>query len=285
VRNNIFELLEKDFDVAQEIKTIWQLFIKKNNISIPNEFDVYNDLVSILDFVNSYSFANWKSRSRCASPLDMMNRLGINDRFIDELRTFSDKVLLVLEFIINMIVRCEIAIKENSEFEVDNEYRILNENINIFIEHFGYEKYYFEDNERVVIIEKNPAAISAAEISEPETAKNIIQYNHYTLKGNIEAKKLILISFANEIEPQRNELEKLNSSLSDDLFFMFNNMNLRHNNVEPNDKNYKPYVANMDKNTLESWYDETYQMVLLAKLLLDNVARMSNIKTLKKNIV
>jgi hypothetical protein len=62
-------------------------------------------------------------------------------------------------------------------------------------------------------------------------------------------------------------------------------MNLRHNNIEPSDKNYRPFVAKMDKNTLEYWYDETYQMILLAKLLLDNVARTSNIKVLKKNVM
>jgi len=61
-------------------------------------------------------------------------------------------------------------------------------------------------------------------------------------------------------------------------------MNLRHNNVEPNDKNYKPFIATMDNNTLESWYDEIYQMILLAKLLLDNVTRTAKIKELKKNI-
>jgi len=40
----------------------------------------------------------------------------------------------------------------------------------------------------------------------------------------------------------------------------------------------------MDKTTLESWYDETYQMILLAKLLLDNITRTTNIKALKNNI-
>jgi hypothetical protein len=283
VRRNIFELLSGNFDVAYEIKAIWRLFTRDVFISIPNEYDLPDDLLSILDFVNSYSFMSWKSRNRSVSPLDMMNRLGIDDHFVDELSFFSDKMLLVLEFIINMLARCGIAIKK-LHFKVNNEYQILNENIVTFIEHFGYKTYSFNEEEQVVIIEKNPAAISAAEISEPGIAKKIIQYNHYTLKGNIKEKKAILIALANEIEPQKKELDKVNSPLSDDLFFLFNNMNIRHNNVEPNDKNYRPFVANMDKNTLESCYDEIYQMILLAKLLLDNVKRTSDIKALKKNI-
>jgi hypothetical protein len=284
VRKNIFELLSEDFDAAYEIKTIWRLFTKDVRINIPDEYGLYiKGTMSIMDFVNSYSFANWKSRNRCVSPLDMMNRIGIDDLFVDDLSHFSDKVLLVFEFIINMLVRCEIA-NEKLSYTINKEYRILNENIVTFIEHFGYETYSYKEEERIILIEKNPSAISAAEISEPEIAKKIIQYNHYTLKGDIEAKKEILITLANEVEPRRKELEKVNSSFSDDLFFMFNNMNIRHNNVELNDKNYKSFIATMDKNTLESWYDEIYQMILLAKLLLDNVVRTSNIKILKNNI-
>jgi len=284
MRKNIFEILSEDFDVEQEIRTIWQLFIREVKVYIPDEYGLYiKETVSIMDFVNSYSFANWKSRNRCVSPLDMMNRIGIDDCFVNNLSHFSDKVLLVFEFIINILARCEIA-KKKLNYTINKEYRILNENIVTFIEHFGYEMYSYKEEERIILIEKNSAAISAAEISEPEIAKKIIQYNHYALKGDIEAKKAILLALANEVEPQRKELDKVNSLLSEDLFFMLNNMNLRHNNVEPNDKNYKPFIATMDKNTLESWYDETYQMILLAKLLLDNVTRTVNIKALKNNI-
>ena len=285
MRRNIFEILSKDFNIAYEIKTIWQLFRYDVEIMIPDNalFETYQS-INILSFVDAYIFKYWKSRNRCISPLDMMNRLGINERNTMNIDRFSNEAIIVLEFIENMIKQCDIAMK-NFRFDSSDNYKILKENITTFLDHFGYEKYYFEDQEQVIIIEKNSAAISAAEISEPEIAKKIIQYNHYTLKGDIEAKKEILITLSNEVEPQRKELEKVNKSFSDDLFFMFNNMNLRHNNKEPSNKYYKSFIATMDNNALESWYDETYQMILLAKLLLDNVARMARIKILKKNIL
>ena len=40
----------------------------------------------------------------------------------------------------------------------------------------------------------------------------------------------------------------------------------------------------MDKEALENWYDELYQMVLLAFLLLDNVERTGKVKELKGKI-
>ena len=281
MRKNIFDILSENFDITQEIKIIWQLFERGTSIFIKNNpvYDTYSEY-SILGCVNAYTFNNWKSRNRCISPQDMMERLGINENIIMNINNISDKLLMFLEFIVNMIMRCDIAIKQE-RCTTSNNYQILKENINVFIEHFGFTMHYFNDTEQVVIIEKNPSAISAAEISEPEICKRIIQYNHYTLKGNIDAKKDIIIALANEIEPQRKELGKINSSIESDLFFMLNNMNIRHNNIEPKNTNHKSFVAKMSESVLEHWYDEVYQLILLAKLLLDNVKRQNEIKALK----
>lgn len=47
------------------------------------------------------------------------------------------------------------------------------------------------------------------------------------------------------------------------------------------DKNYKEIVAKMTQDELEGWYDETYQMCLLAFLELDNVERTKKVAELK----
>jgi hypothetical protein len=275
-RKNIFEQLSGNFDTAHEIKLIWDLFTNKIYVRVNNN-------MSILDCVDTYSFKNWKSRGRCASPQDMMGRLGIDARMSVVPDKSSGKMFVILEFILNMIKRCDIILKNRLYFASAN-YKILKENINLFLEHFGHTTHYFEDDEQVIIIEKEPAAISAAEISEPEIAKRIIQYNHYALKGDIETKKDILLALANEIEPKREDLKHINGFFESDLFFMFNNLNLRHNNIDPNDKNYKPFIAGMNKNDLELLYDDTYQIILLAKLLLDNKERKNRIETLKRNL-
>lgn len=62
---------------------------------------------------------------------------------------------------------------------------------------------------------------------------------------------------------------------------MLNNLNIRHNNKSKKDKNYKEYVAKMKKNKLEEWYDELYQMMLLAMLELEQVERNQKINELK----
>ena len=62
-------------------------------------------------------------------------------------------------------------------------------------------------------------------------------------------------------------------------------MNIRHNNVDPDLKGkYKAYVARMPNDELEKWYDETYQMCLLAFLQLENLARKVEFDELKAEI-
>ena len=74
--------------------------------------------------------------------------------------------------------------------------------------------------------------------------------------------------------------------MKDDLFFLFNNLNLRHNNVDPSNKGkYKRIVSELDKGELEHWYDETYQMCLLAFMELEQVERKKAFDEFKTQIV
>ena len=86
---------------------------------------------------------------------------------------------------------------------------------------------------------------------------------------------------ADQLEPRRVELAAINKELANNVFFMFNNMNIRHNNSTEGDKNYREVVAKMTQDELENWYDETYQLCLLAFLELDNVERTKKVSQLK----
>lgn len=87
-----------------------------------------------------------------------------------------------------------------------------------------------------------------------------------------------------ELEPKRNVLKGINQSLERNIFFMLNNLNLRHNNCAERDKNYKKAVASMTPMDLEHWYDELYQMILLANLELENSKRLHDIDSLKNTL-
>ena len=132
-------------------------------------------------------------------------------------------------------------------------------------------------------VPKDQAAISVAEIVDSNLSYKIIEYNHHSMKGDLDRKKNVLIALADKLEPQRAKLKQINSLLESDLFFLFNTINLRHNNSDQGGKNYIPVVAGMNVDEIERWYDDTYQMCLLAFLELDHLDRKDRVKQLKED--
>ena len=150
---------------------------------------------------------------------------------------------------------------------------------------YNHVAYINEEQECVLIVEDKAEVTAAAEIMPtPALAVDVVRYNHRTLRGEIELKKKILLAMGAELEAKRKKLHAINSTLENDIFFMLNNLNIRHNNKSKGDKNYKEYVAKMRKDRLEKWYDELYQMLLLAFLLMDNTKRVEKVKELKEKI-
>ena len=105
------------------------------------------------------------------------------------------------------------------------------------------------------------------------------------MKGEPDEKKAILLQLASLLEPRRKILEEIDKKLANNLFFMFNNVQIRHNNCDSTDKGkYREVVDKMSSDELEQWYDETYQMCLLAFLEIDNIDRSERVDKLKEQI-
>jgi hypothetical protein len=126
-------------------------------------------------------------------------------------------------------------------------------------------------NEISIFVENKPESFAVAEIVNDELSYPILEYNHYSLKGNLTRKKEILLAMANDIEPDRKKLNSLQLKYIDNLFNLFNKF-IRHNS-----KNNQ-YIENLNNNELEAIYDDIYQMWLLAKLQFDNIPRSKRIK-------
>lgn len=146
-------------------------------------------------------------------------------------------------------------------------------------------------DDNIIIVEKNVYASEVSQIvseSNIEDAIKVLEYNHFSNKGNIQRKKEILISLANYLEPLRDELNafeelkevmKVNNSKKiiavEQLFGMYNNLGLRHNND-------KQYHLNMNDEELEQWYDDIYTSTLFVILSLDESRILSKLKTLRE---
>lgn len=133
-------------------------------------------------------------------------------------------------------------------------------------------------------VPKDQVAISVAEIIDPSLSYRVIEYNHHSMRGDLERKKAILLALADKLEPERATLKSINATLESDLFCLFNNVKLRHNNADPTGQYYRPIVAAMNEEEVETWYDETYQMCLVAFLELEQNDRKNRVNQLKKEL-
>jgi hypothetical protein len=273
-RNNIFEILEAKWDLPAELRRLLNLFEEEKII----EYGA-NNYYTVRNFVDWYCFEDWKNRGRYYDMDDYFTAIDY-DVLIENANTDVGDFLTVAEIIYN----CYYMVASRIEIEDDKELQLLKMNLDCCLEHYNNKAYYYEDKEQAIVAEIDVAATAVAEISNPETAYQIIQYNHHALKNDIAMKKRILLHLALELEPKRTKLKEINRAYESDIFYLLNNLNLRHNNCDSATKNFKQYVADMTKEILEEWYDGLYQMILLAMLEIDNLARTEKVAELKTHL-
>lgn len=291
-RKSIFEQLAGKMNFLSEIRRIDKLLKDKSGVSIkvfPSNFSLYQDPqfvdMGIESFVDMYIFKLWKGRGTCIDCNDMLESLDIKEILKNGEDIPEDSILNYLEYAANILrLVNNVKLKDNASYSMTDVYYAALNNVTSCLDWLNFETKTFSKKDIVLVVEKNAAASSVAELVDEELAYSIISYNHFLLKGNIDEKRKILLKLANEIEPRRHELEKITYKLADNIFFMLNNLNIRHNNRSAGDKNYKEYVAKMSKKKLEEWYDEVYQEILLANLLLDDESRKVKIEELRRNI-
>ncbi len=290
-RKNIFQQLSQNRNFVNEIQRIDKLLGDKGGIRIEITNDYYTHTEtkhrSIENFVDTFVFKLWEYRQNCIDCEDMREALGFDELLdCDEDDEIEEEELLsYLEYAANILNLVEtVKLKPRCSYRGTDIYQAAKANVRNVLDWLNYEEKSVDHGKKVILTEKNPAATAIAEIVDEELAYKVIQYNHYILKGDIEMKKTILLALGQELEPRRKELLQLNKDLEDGIFFMLNNLNLRHNNKSKDDKNYKEAVAKMNKKKLEAWYDELYQMMLLAQLELEQAKRKEKVKELKETV-
>jgi len=95
------------------------------------------------------------------------------------------------------------------------------------------------------------------------------------MKGDLVAKRKMLVLMADWIEPKEKELAEVDKRLKTNLFYNLNNFNIRHNNSDK--------TAHLTEAELEEIYDDTYQLWLLAVLTLDNRERQKKYEEMRKS--
>lgn len=288
-RKNIFELMKEKYNLANEVAKIEDLLdediITLNQID--KEYGTCYEIgrFTLEEYASEFFLHKWK---HCGSFIDcdeIRKSLNISS-FLSTCKSGfgvlkETDIINYIEYILNISNLYNIFnVEDDKVIYFDKNYEILIRNINILLDHINYESKKFESEDKVLVVEKKPAATSVAEIVEDDLSFKVIEYNHHLLKGNLDRKKEILKALADKVEPLTENLDK---QLASDFGFLVNNINIRHNNLEG--KNRKEHIVNMPAEELEEWYDEAYQLMLLC--ILENEYKNKNqekIKQLKKDM-
>lgn len=282
MRKSIFDIVAENMDMESEANRLVTMSSEECVLVV----NTYTD-ETLFNYIDAYCFKEWEHRGHFVDVDDFLEALRYDDLKEDATHNV-DALLTLIELIYNFweLSRKQFHdTKKGYKLEWCGNYYHLKDVMDDVLSQYNHVAYINEDQECVLIIEDKSEVTAAAEIMPtPALAVDVVRYNHRTLRGEIELKKKILLSMGAELEAKRKKLHTINTTLENDIFFMLNNLNIRHNNKSKGDKNYKEYVAKMRKDRLEKWYDELYQMLLLAFLLMDNIERVEKVKGLKEKI-
>lgn len=276
MRRNFAQILkEAQIDVKAEYQKLYGMLYDRS-IQVSN-----TKRISAYDEISDY-FVSFYFRGTCLSINEFNDIHGFH--FEKEPANFNiDHLISLCEYIYNMlmayqgVVGYQYGIPQplpiNIQFYIAQILQVINA--------IGYTQTTLDAF--TVFVEKSPEAITVAEsnLIPANLSYKLISYNHHSMKGQLDEKKNALLQFASILEGKRKLLKAADTNLEKELFYLFNNLDLRHNNTDPeNDSKYNNVVAQMPTDELEKWYDETYQMCLLAILQLEHVERKNSLKNL-----
>ena len=278
MRQNIFDVAKASLSIKSDINRITTIL--QNEDTLIEGRRQYN----IFEFVDIYCFEEWSRREHFLDVDDYLKSINYK-RLVDWAKLENmDSVLLLLELAYNfwyLANTCLLA--EDSRFCWFGNFYHLQTIINDMLENLNFKAYI--EGDAVYVIEDKPEVTAVAEIVDEPLALDTIRYNHFSMRGDLAGKKKVLLALADYLEPKRKELNKINQkAFAEKLFMLFNKLNIRHNNCDSNSDKYVPRVASMSEEELEGWYDETYQMALLAILMLDNQERTTRVSALIEEI-
>ena len=179
----------------------------------------------------------------------MLNRGKIKKEITqDEFLTYMDILLNLISFYYNDIGG------------LSNVAQNVVEQIKRCLEYIHYEPRILPDG-RVLIVETGASLPNLSAEEQPTLEENILQFNLKVNKGNIQRKKEIIFTLANEYEQQlKHNLHETLPQFADKLRHAVNNMDIRHNNHDGKGK--KEYLSTLSNEEYEQLLDDIYYCLL-----------------------
>lgn len=276
-RKSIFDIASKSLNISNETNRIVKMFSEEETLYF------HSRGCTIVEYIDACVFQNWKWRGHFIDVDDFMEGIEYENIVYRGQHYDTESFLTLIELVYNFWeLSYRDLIAEDSKLKWSGNFYHLEDVMNDNLQKYNHKAYNCDD--RILVIEDKPEVTAVSEIVEQNLAVDVIRYNHRSIKGDLEGKREILVKLAYVLEPKESALSGIDNQFKSDLFYLLNTLGLRHNNLDPEGKQYKAFVANMAEEELEHWYDETYQMCLLAFLRIEHIERKKAINELKKKV-
>lgn len=255
---------------AKNIVRLKSLFMEQNSIILERGYKHYE--YTLFEFVDKYCFKNWRGKGDCIDATDMLDSLDYEKMCNDaakNVEALKDLIELIYNF-------WELAYHKLCDFEAISSCAIIDitklaqtkELMDKILLENKCVATVDEKEFKVHIADAAPSLQMLEEYAPKEVVREVAIYNYRSSKGNLKEKRNILYDLSREIEPYRKELSGYDAQLSRNIFDSFNNLNIRHNNVENSENtensHYHPNVAQLNESELEELYDTLCKMVVYA---------------------
>lgn len=267
MRKSIFQIIEENDNLERKIGRIVQLF--QNELIVVLQSKNVTESYSMRTVIDEGLFRTWKQRRYCVNLDEYLEMLEYEDLCLNgDMESF----IVITELVYNfwMLIYTNVYCGEQPQYkQVEcTEFLRVKMLLDEYLSQCNHRAVHYPEEEKVLVIPDNEAVTAVVEIVDTTLAMEILHYNHHSLKGNLKTKKSILRNMGDELELRKKELTNADATLKNTIFHILNTMGIRHMNAQ-NEAN----VVRVGEH-LEHWYDELYQMMLLAFLRMDNVERM-----------
>lgn len=282
-KKSITDFLDRKTDLPEEIHKLAERFEEE----FVDSFGLKRP--SLEEKIGKGGFLKWSHRETYLSPSELKKVMGIEDIRRKELD--DKKIIFYLEYILNMLH----IFSDNNNVRNIHEYNpiadlpyeqiadSLYKNIEIILSQHNLEKYEVKKC-LYRIITKNAAVDEALKVVDPSIRYLVLEYNHVSIREDIGKKRDILCNLYHDFEQKRDELKKTSDgkSIASDLGFIFNNLDIRHNNVKG--KHLNNAIKDMSEQEMREWYDKCFQIYITSVLFYEySTKHKYAIKKLKEN--
>ena len=271
MRKNLYELLANmNFNFKEEYKTLLFLFQEDKC------YRYRGQNFTLSEFIDQWYFRGLPIRGTFTNLEKLMQAISIK-----KIATSLEDLFILSELLIALLPE-----EKTEPFPtIHAQATTIKENIHLILEKTNHQLIELPDaTDKYIITEKNIATTYAAEIvDDTSIALCLFEYNHFALRGNLDAKMQILCSIGTYIEPILNSKVLQNAGykqLESDMGFVLNNFHIRHNNKSGSKK--QDYTSVCTDEELEKWYDNAYEMALAVIIINEHLPIASEISNLKK---